>query len=37
MVDDVLEDLNEEQVQAVTTAEGYIRVIAGAAVVKHVL
>ena len=30
MVDDVLEGLNEEQIQAVTTTEGYIRVIAGA-------
>ncbi len=30
MVDDVLEGLNEEQIEAVTTTEGYIRVIAGA-------
>ena len=30
MVDDVLEGLNEEQIKAVTTTEGYIRVIAGA-------
>jgi DNA helicase-2/ATP-dependent DNA helicase PcrA len=30
MVDDVLEGLNEEQIQAVTSTEGYIRVIAGA-------
>lgn len=30
MVDDVLEGLNEEQIQAVTATEGYIRVIAGA-------
>ena len=30
MVDDVLEGLNEEQIQVVTTTEGYIRVIAGA-------
>ena len=29
-MDDVLEGLNEEQVEAVTTTEGYIRVIAGA-------
>lgn len=30
MMDDVLEGLNEEQIKAVTTTEGYIRVIAGA-------
>ncbi len=30
MIDDVLEGLNEEQIEAVTTTEGYIRVIAGA-------
>ena len=30
MVDDVLEGLNEDQIHAVTTTEGYIRVIAGA-------
>ena len=30
MIEDVLEGLNEEQVEAVTETEGYIRVIAGA-------
>ena len=30
MVEDVLENLNEEQIEAVTSTEGYIRVVAGA-------
>lgn len=30
MIEDVLEGLNQEQIEAVTTTEGYIRVIAGA-------
>ena len=30
MVEDVLEGLNEEQKEAVTSTEGYVRVIAGA-------
>ncbi|MCM1261531.1 MAG: UvrD-helicase domain-containing protein [Butyrivibrio sp.] len=29
-MDDVLKDLNKEQIEAVTTTEGYVRVIAGA-------